>query len=286
MDALLVYSHVTGKRNISKDLTKIKSKLAPSFAKFDFFCAFSKEEAFRVFQSAVNHYDVLIVYGGDGSFNNALNAIMKLDRKPIIGFINAGTIGDVGRNFGIKPSLNSAIKVLRRKNIRSYDVGEALTLSGISIYFAYVATCGAYSDIAYKTKRTFKKRMGKLAYYFKAIKEATSKVLVKYEIILNKRKITGETPFFMVLNGHYIGGFKVNPKGKTNDGVSELYIAKQGLFNGLLHFIPFRRAKSLAISEMEITQPRNVSWCIDGEELKEPVIKIRIHHSAIKVISK
>ena len=196
MKALLLYSHSAGHKNFSRQLVKLKTELSPIFEVLDIVCTFSSAEATRYEIEAGERYDVLLIAGGDGTFNNAINNLMKARKTPVLGYLNFGTIGDVGRNFGIYGGLTRALSIIKEGHIEAFDVGEAN-----GVYFAYTCAIGRYSDIAYATPRQEKRRLGRLAYYAVAAKQAFQSKLIHYEVEYDNNRIEGYSAFVMVLNG-------------------------------------------------------------------------------------
>ena len=103
MKALLIYSHNTGatRRGFSNKLDYVKERLLTVFETLDSVCTLSKEETRKLIAEKGSDYDSHIIVGGDGTFNNALTAIMGLENRPTIGYLNFGTLGDVGKAFGL-----------------------------------------------------------------------------------------------------------------------------------------------------------------------------------------
>lgn len=284
MEALLLYSKHSGKRSPVKKLDFILSELSGSFSSIEARCFSAKEETAAFVKEKGSEYDVIIVAGGDGTFNNVINSLMDLPKKPILGYLNYGTIGDVGKNFGVTRNLKKSLEIIKRGRTEDFDVG-LLECDDRKSYFSYMAAEGAYSDISYVAKRHEKKRFGAMAYYKLAFKEAFHKHEVDYEIIANGHRYTGVTPFILLLNGIYVGGFKVNRKGAINDGKLDLFLAKPSLFNGLCSY--FFRAGITTISgdSFDITFKNSGIWCVDGEESLEGNVKASLIHNALKIFS-
>lgn len=281
MKALLLYSHQSGHKNFAKKIPFLRKELASRFESIEAVCTFSEAEATRLEENACGVYDALFIAGGDGTFNNAVNALMGKANAPILGYINVGTIGDVGRNFGVGSSLRQAIRVLQSGHVEKVDVGEC-----DGRYFAYCCAAGAYSDIAYQTKRRKKRRVGRLAYYGLAIKEAFHRQRLAYEIDVHGEKYHGQTPFVLLLNGRFMGGFLVNPKSKVNDGKMELFLVKPGLFNGLLHYLFHTGIQVIRSDVFKIKIDSEQPWCLDGEKGTSGSITVTLHPSSLRVFSK
>lgn len=261
MKCLVLYSHASGHRNFAKQLAYTQKSLSASFSEVDFLCSLSKEDAFRNAQEKAASYDAFIVVGGDGSFNNIVNALAPLPKAPILGYLNFGTLGDIGRNFGVGRSLKQGLAIIRKGHVESFDVGE---INGS--YFAYSCTIGRYSDIAYMTPRKKKKVLGRVAYYNEAVKELKNKKTVHAKIEADGKIYEVETPFLLLLNGKNIGGFEVNQGGSIQDGKMELYLAKPDFLNGVFHVLTGRQTLVISASSFRIETDEEMSWCLDGEK--------------------
>lgn len=287
MKALLVYSHNTGskRKNFSDKLDYVKERLNTVFDVLDCICTISKEETCRLILEKGSEYDSFIVVGGDGTFNNALSAIMKLEKRPTIGYLNFGTLGDVGKAFGLKNNYKKDVEIIVSQRVKDYDIGK-ITSDQDTYYFAYTCSIGAYSDIPYSVGRKRKRQIGKLAYYEKAVGEALKKKLIPYKVKTDKEELEGESPFLMIMNGTHMAGFKVNKQCDYDDGKFELYLTDKGLFNGLLHYIPFKNIEPFTISECSIDAPASDYWCLDGEKGPSGKILVEVCPKAIKAYSK
>jgi diacylglycerol kinase (ATP) len=282
MKALLLYSHTSGHKDFSSQIAYVKKHLEPLFDALTIVCTLSKEEAGRLEEEACDGgYDVLIIVGGDGTFNNAVNHLMAHAVRPILGYLNFGTIGDVGRNFGITSSFKKAVELIERGHIESFDVGD---INGR--YFAYTCAIGRYSDIAYITTRQKKRSAGRSAYYAEATKQAFQPKIVNYRVEANGISYAGSTPFLMVLNGRYMGGFSVNSHGKIDDGKMELFLTAPGAFNGLGHYLLHSKVQIISASSFVIEHSEDTPWCLDGEKGPSGRAIVTTHPAALRIFSK
>lgn len=260
--ALFLYSEATGQGRFLKDIDQIIASLGESFD-LTVHKTTSQEDLIESASSSCGVYEVLIIAGGDGSFNRVLNAIAVKEEIPTLGYIAAGTISDIGKNFGITPNYKKAVKIIKGGKTTCFDIGR---INGES-YFAYVAAVGAYSDISYATPRKMKKRLGRVAYYTRAVGEAVKPKRVKAHIEADGKTYDVKTPFILLLNGKCVGGFTVNPKGSVRDGKMELYLTRPGLFNGLLHYLFFKAGvRKIVANDIKISTDIDMPWCLDGEK--------------------
>lgn len=261
--ALFLYSPMTGNGKFIKKLDLVKSRLRLIYDELDIRQTTSVEDLIYTSRTACGKYDYLIFAGGDGTFNNVVNAISDEPIRPILGYIPAGTINDCGRNFGINGNINEALNILEFGEQYSFDIGHV----NDNYYFAYMSAFGSFSDISYVANAKRKKSFGKIAYYFIAIREAFKMKSFKVNILADGVSYSAKVPFVLLLNGKYVGGFLVNKKSLNNDGYFDLFLTKPGIFNGLIHYLLFKvRTTHIKAKHLVITPEKEYFWCLDGEK--------------------
>ena len=281
MKALYLYSDKTGIKKTKVFQERIIKKLEKSY-ELTARKPSSQEEFIKECKSAVdNGFEVLIISGGDGTFNMACSAIAPLEKekRPIIGYIPTGTCNDSAKTFGIR-NVRQALRVLKRQQVFDYDICKVN-----DSYFTFVCAIGQYSDIAYITERREKKFFGRLSYYRIAIKEAFQKKNVHAVVKCNDKTYEVDTPFVLVMSGVNVGGFKVNFKKSYNDGLFDIYLTKPGWFNGLLHYMFFKiKTTHIKTSSVDISTDQTGEWCIDGERGMKGDVHIECLKSHLRVI--
>lgn len=278
MKALFLYNPESGRGNFEKYFPKIKNELASSFEEMLFLTLENKEKAKDVYQNIVPKYDTLIIIGGDGTLHFAINELMKLEKKPILGYIHSGTLGDGGKIFGVNRHLKRSIEILKKQKTRQIDIGKAN-----DSYFLYCLCNGCYSSLAYTVKSKKKRHLFQFSYYFSSLKEMFHKVSYCYEIEENGICTSKTSPFILFLNGKYMGGFQLNKEGRDNDGVMEGYFPKPSFLNGILRFLPKKREAPVLIKEATIIPSNSSPWCLDGEKGEAGKIKISVITGAISI---
>lgn len=283
MQALLLYSDKTGFVKSDKYYDKIVKSLSSKYEVTLKFCS-CIEELKQSSISAHESFDVLLVAGGDGTLNTVINAIapLKENQRPIIGYIPCGTMNDAGKSYGIKSSIHKALKIILKGNVQETDIGKCNDK-----YFIYLLAVGQYSDISYKVARKYKKKIGKLAYYKLAVKEAFHKSEIDVEINVNGVEINKRIPFLLILNGNYAGGFKVNKRGSFDDGLLDMFISELGPFNGLANYA-FHKKKvaQYQCSKLDVELKTETCWCCDGEPLLAKHMEISCLPKHIKMFVK
>lgn len=283
MKALFLYSDKSGKNKSIKLHKKIADVLSTKYEVTSKQCVSINELMFEA-KNCSKNYDVLIVAGGDGTLNAVVNAIAPLpkEERPTIGYIPTGTINDAGKSYGIKHSVKQALKIILAGHVVESDIG----LFNDS-YFLYVLAIGQYSDISYITPRIKKKRFGRLAYYFIALKEAFQRKRIHASIVADGNKADVITPFVLIMNGVNVGGFPINFSNSTTDGMFDIYLTKPGWFNGLLHYLFFKmKTRHLRANQISIATDSNMPWCVDGEKGTSGSLSIKCLPKHISIFGK
>lgn len=284
MKVLYLYSDKTGIKKSKKKVDKLNNSLREIYEDIDIIKTSSLEDFEKQIRGSISKYDILIVAGGDGTLKFVVDILLsyKKEERPTLGYIPTGTVNDAGKSAGIKGNVKQALKVLAKGDTDCIDVCKVNNTS-----FNFVCAAGAYSDISYATKRGPKKIIGKLAYYFFALKEVFHRYSVTVDVETKDQKFTVNTPFVMALNGKNVGGFPVNFHYSVKDGLIEVYITKPGLFNGLLHYI-FFKARTLKIKTdyIKMKLHSNDAWCFDGEKGDNKEVEIKVLKQELKVIGK
>lgn len=181
----------------------------------------------------------LIILGGDGTFNEALQCIEHFDRVTL-SYIPTGSSNDLARDIGLKKDPVENMKhLLNEPQERKMDIGSVYyenTQSAESVaekrYFA--VSCGigfdakVCKDVAVsKAKQTFNKfGLGKLVYLAIALKTLFQSTPVSGKIMIPE--VEKDIPitnllFNVAMNHRYEGGgFKFTPDAKDNDGFLDL----------------------------------------------------------------
>ena len=260
-NVLFIYSDASQRKDFSCYFEYINKVLGDSFEEINFFKSPSLEATLDKAKECCGVYDSLVIVSGDGTFQHVLSALASLENVPKIGYINKGTLGDVGKNFGINRNIKKSLKIIKNGYTCPADF-----ISDGKEGFEFVAAVGNFSDIPYKVNRKAKKLFRRFSYYILATTELFSSKHIHYHVKSKDLDIRGEAPFIMLMNGKYVGGFKVNRKSKISDGIAELYLSKKGLFGGLLNYV-FNRNKPIKInSDITIEVEENLPWDYDGEQ--------------------
>mgnify|MGYP002681511378 FL=1 len=292
MKAIFIYNPESGSGRIRRNISYIKKKLESKYSLVDIYESKSKEDLIKK-ASMTSNYDALIFSGGDGTFNDIITGISKLEKKPVLGYLPSGTANDIGKNLNLSKNYKKALKIILNGNVTEHDVG----LINDDHYFMYVVASGTFSSVSYRTKRETKKSLGKLAYLLDGLKDLFNPEIVDFKLKLEGHEGEYNAPLVLVLNSKSVGGIKFNYKGHRNDGYFDILIFKKGkgknkglvnIFSGFLSGIFQRKLKkrnviSLRANELTLEASDNITWCIDGEEGIKGTITIKNLHKYIQI---
>lgn len=222
----------------------------------------------------LNHVDLVMSIGGDGTFNEVITGNLRRKKKITLSHIPLGTTNDVGKmlGYGIDPIRN--VRMTMDGVVKHIDIP---LINGRP--FVYVATIGELSDIPYETPSWLKKKFGYLAYVRQAafaILERNQVGEIEYEI--DGKKYSGKYYLAFVSNSSRISGFDNFYRDiKLDDDKFEILFIKVENFFHVINSLynisffdatkiqnaDFFRANNLKIIFKK--EPRK-PWCIDGEK--------------------
>lgn len=213
----------------------------------------------------VKGYSEVIVCGGDGTLNNAVNKCKNMPVK--LYCFPCGTL-----NEKVKSSLKEEARAKKIKKLGACN-GE---------FFTYVLASGTFTEIGYVTKTRLKKKIKKFAYFFEVLKAYKVKN-IGARIDCGDKVIDGSFSLIMVLDSDRCFGFKFNRI--YDDGADDLYLLtiksakKDGIMGRIKIFFPFFRAFFLGfdreyhsrsinfckIKDIKIKLNNSCEFCVDGE---------------------
>ena len=153
----------------------------------EIFKSYTEVEAKDIYKNLKQKkFDRLIVAGGDGSFNLAINEIIKNDlNEKLIGFIPIGTANILKFEAGINNKVNDIYNVLVSENFKKVNLAKINDR-----YFFLMAGIGFDSKIVKSVTNQLKKYLGKIIFilkglqYFLFLKNNKMKIEIDNEEVL------------------------------------------------------------------------------------------------------
>ena len=226
----------------------------------------------NVIEREASKYDAVVCSGGDGTLNEAVTGLLRLKKRPPIGFIPAGTSNDTVVNLGLPKKLTDAAKVIANGYSQPVDVGKMNDR-----YFNYIAAFGNFIEASFATPREAKNAVGNLAYLMNFIRLLPTAKPIKVRAEFDGGSFEGNIIVGMASNGKVMAGIPLGKQidASVNDGLTELIFIKtledMISFQELLEDFAagevgeneaffWKRVKHVKI-ESELALP----WTLDGE---------------------
>lgn len=275
---LVLINPNSGKKNSKESVLDVLNVFSANNYQMEIYLSQKPMDVTHYIEENGERFDVVAVFGGDGTLNEATNGLMKLKHKPVISYFPTGTMNDFGTNFGLTNDMKQCANIACVGHIESFDVGKIN-----SRYFNYVAGFGAFCNVSYETKQELKKQIGNLAYIIKAIHEIPNLHPYHVKMNLDGKVFEKDLMFGLIINGNRVAGFEMVEQADNTfkDGLFDIILVEHTpnpleLYNyplGVLHpelnmkYVERYQAKSIIIESQE-----KLAWTLDGEEGEETLV--------------
>lgn len=275
---LVLINPNSGKKNSKESVLDVLNVFSANNYQMEIYLSQKPMDVTRYIEENSERFDVVAVFGGDGTLNEATNGLMKLKHKPVISYFPTGTMNDFGTNFGLTNDMKQCANIACEEHIESFDVGKMN-----SRYFNYVAGFGAFCNVSYETKQELKKQIGNLAYIIKALHEIPNLHPYHVKMNLDGKVFEKDLMFGLIINGNRVAGFEMVEQADNTfkDGLFDIILVEHTpnpleLYNyplGVLHpelnmkYVERYQAKSIIIESQE-----KLAWTLDGEEGEETLV--------------
>ena len=252
----------------------------------------STEHLAEVIQRYRDQVDMVIVGGGDGTLNAAVQGLV--DTHLPLGILPLGTANDLARTLGIPPSVPEACQIIAGGQLRSIDLG---LVNGR--YFLNAASMGLSVKITRNLTSEAKRTWGILAYAATAIQVLLKARPFQAEIrwrAPNSEKeesVQVKTLQIAVGNGlYYGGGMAVAHDADVDDQRLDLYSLEVDHWWEVIFALPALRkgtqfqlpnVRTIEAQEIEIhtRKPRSINT--DGEITTKTPAHFRVISHALSV---
>lgn len=259
-------------------------------------------DAERIVEQDGEEYDLVVCSGGDGTLNEVVTGMLKLNRRIPIGYIPTGTTNDYARSVGIPKGMVKAAEVTVKGTMFQSDIGIFNERT-----FVYIAAFGVFTDVSYQTKQEMKNAIGHTAYIIEGMKRLAAIKSYYMKVKIDEVILEDEFIYGMVTNSISVGGFK-NLTGKEvllDDGLFEVVLIRkpqnpielQEIMTAILLYgvqndsVCAFKAKKVIIEARE-----EIPWTLDGEyggnhkeaviQNQECALQIMVDPGRIKLSSK
>ena len=292
MRCLFLYHEGSGRGTVARKLPLIKRRLSRRYQQVDIVCTTSADELMTRVREGMNTYDAVVFSGGDGTFNDVLQAAEGSETP--LGYLPTGTVNDVARSLGIPRNIKGALNVILS------GCAERLDCMKIGARRAmYIVAAGAFTSATYTTPQAMKRVMGAAAYAVEAVLHNLDFQVFPLKINCDGKTIETSAVLVFVLNGRSVAGFPINREGSMNDGKLEVVVIRQAkrpnFFQKLTKYLSLaslflfgckvKKKDILTMSgkRIDIETEKNVVWDFDGEEGVTGSIEVTAERGNVKL---
>ena len=273
---LLMVNPMAGRQKIRNELLYVVDTLTKAGYETIIYTTQGKDATRDLLAEKDSQFDRVICCGGDGTFNEILSATMHWNKRPILGYIPAGTTNDFAAGLKLPSDIREAAVNIVRGTPHTVDAGLFNTS-----YFSYVASFGAFTETSYSTPQNFKNALGHLAYILEGIKEIPAFTPYTVCVEADGQIYKDSYIFGAVSNARSVGGIlKISDSlVDLNDGVFEVMMIKMpktlmdlsAIVTSLTSLNPLKYDPSMFLflqtQELKITFEQEMVWSLDGERV-------------------
>ena len=236
-------------------------------------------------------YDLVVAAGGDGTLNEVISGLMRLESPPLLGYLPQGTTNDFAASLQIPRDPAAAAEDIAKGRLRALDIGQWNQRN-----FIYVASFGAFTRSSYTASQAAKNALGHFAYILEGMKDLSTLRPYRIRLTADGETLDGDYLFGAVCNSTSIGGArKVGPGGGgVGEGRIEMMLGArpqnapgpQNLVLALLNQqydsqgLVFRHVSSIHLETEE-----DLPWSLDGEYAPSvPVVEIANRQQALRML--
>ena len=236
-------------------------------------------------------YDLVVAVGGDGTLNEVISGLIRLEQPPLLGYLPQGSTNDFAASLHISGKPPIAAEAIVRNRLQVLDVG-----TWNDRVFVYVASFGAFTRSSYAAPQAAKNALGHFAYILEGMKDLDTLRPYRVRVTADGEVLDGEYLFGAVCNSTSIGGLmKLDPERVVlDDGKFELLLipspkTPQDLQNLVLALLNQQyTSEGLVfrhISSLHLETEGDLPWSLDGEYAPSvPTVDIENHRGAMRML--
>lgn len=292
MKALVVYNPAAGQRDAHGSLEAAVDHMAGHGWAVSLEATLGRGDTTTYARAAVQAgADVVVVAGGDGSINEAVQALAGTGTA--LAVLPSGTGNVWAREVGLPiHNLAAAARTLVQGRVRSVDLGKAGDR-----YFLMWAGIGFDATVARDLEETqpeLKRRLGMAAFVLRGAAVAVNFMGSRLVYHIDGRRLRRRTIMAVLSNGSlYAAYLRLAPNARLDDGILDFYIFKgRDALATTRHFAGLVAGQHVRDPEVEYFQVRHLAVRggsglpvhTDGEPAGRTPMEFRVVPSALHVI--
>ena len=280
--AVFLYNPESGKGQIARNVGCIST----------IFQAYGYDVTPQRIDFAVNPFDgnetidLMVVAGGDGTVNYAVNAMKRKGLDIPIGVIPAGTANDFAGAVGMSRAPLEAARQIASGSVERVDCGRVNDL-----YFVNIFSFGIFTTTSQRTPDQRKHKIGKLAYLIEGVKELRAMHAVPLKVVADGQAFDFNSLMVLVFNGETAGGFRLARRSSIKDGLFDcIMLEKKNFLRSTLAMGRYllrgnpKIVRHLQVRSLDIVSTVNEPTDVDGQKGAEFPLHIECIAGGLRIM--
>ena len=211
--------------------------------------------------------ELLVVAGGDGTVNFAVNAMQARGLDIPIGVIPAGTANDFAGALGMASDVCEAARQIASGHEERVDCG---CVNGR--WFVNICSFGLFTTTSQHTPDERKHKLGKLAYLIEGAKELGQLHAIPLQVTADGATFGCKVLMALIFNGETAGGFRRARQASIRDGRFDiLLLEKRNLLLSLCDMVRYalggspKHVRFLRAQQLTLESPIDEPTDVDGQ---------------------
>ena len=233
------------------------------------------------------HYEAVLVFGGDGTVNEVISGISKKDYIPKLAIIPGGTGNLITKLLEINQDIDGAIDELDFNSTNKIDIGKSN-----GNYFGYIFSIGSLPEAIHNVGIEDKTKFGMLAYAINTMKSVVTDQAFNITVETENGNYIGPASHVLVLLTNYFADKKIFEEDK--DGYANILILKDASILTKLSVIPDLLKGDVVVNDnieymkarhIKISSDSELETDVDGDKSDDLPVEIKVLGQHIEVYS-
>ena len=238
-------------------------------------------------EASREHYDAVLVFGGDGTVNEVISGIAEKDYIPKLAIIPGGTGNLITKLLEISQDIDSAINELDFSFTNKIDIGKSN-----GNYFGYIFSIGSLPEAIHNVGIEDKTKFGMLAYAINTMKSVVTDQAFNITVETDNGNYIGPASHVLVLLTNYFADKKIFDEDK--DGYANILILKDASILTKLSVIPDLLKGDVVVNDnieylkarhIKISSDSELETDVDGDKSDNLPVEIKVLGQHIEVYS-
>ena len=238
-------------------------------------------------EASREHYEAVLVFGGDGTVNEVISGIAERDYIPKLAIIPGGTGNLITKLLEINQDIDGAIDELDFNSTNKIDIGKSN-----GNYFGYIFSIGSLPEAIHNVGIEDKTKFGMLAYAINTMKSVVTDQAFNIRVETENGNYIGPASHVLVLLTNYFADKKIFDEDK--DGYANILILKDASILTKLSVIPDLLKGDVVVNDnieyikarhIKISSDSELETDVDGDKSDDLPVEVKVLGQHIEVYS-